>query len=325
MSTCDLRLRVAFVLVAAIALFAVPARAQSSAQDQAVARELFNEARAGMKAGRYEDACPKLESARKLYESSGILLNLGDCYEHLGRTASAWAVFGEALAAAERAGRTEDVTEARRRQGLVEPKLSRLEIKVRDASPGLVVTRDGTQLDRAAWGRAVPIDPGKHELAAKAPGRVDWSRSVVVNEPGKTVSVDVPALEAAAAPPEPATAPTVEPTREPVREDRPAPTTPYWTSRRTASASLTALGVVGLGVGGVLAIVAKMHDVDARDATTNRAADSTSAVNLGNTATVVTLVGAGVAATGLVFWLTAPDASVQVGAAPRGVFVRGSF
>jgi hypothetical protein len=329
MSTCERRLA-ACVLAALLALRAGPASAEGAAQDQAAARALFDDARRAMKAGRYEEACPKLDSARKLYEGSGILLNLGDCYEHLGRTASAWAVFGEAIAAAERAGRAEDAAEARRRQAAIEPKLARLELRVRDASPGLVVTRDGTQIDRGIWGRAVPVDPGTHELSAKAPGRVGWSRSVVVSEAGKTVSVEVPELAPATAEPV-APSPTAEGAAPAPGEPAPhdagasAPATSYWTARRTTSATVAALGALGMGVGGALAIVAKMHDLDARDATTNRNADSTSAVHLGNTATVVTLIGAGLAGTGLLFWLTAPDATVQVGAAPHGVLLRGSF
>src|SRR6202040_697588 len=112
------------------------------------ARALFNEARELMKAGQYDEACPKLEAATRLHEGSGLLLNLGDCYEHVGRTASAWTEFGEAASAAERQGRAVDQAEAQKRQAAIEPKLSRLAIRVNKEAPGLVVKRDGSALER---------------------------------------------------------------------------------------------------------------------------------------------------------------------------------
>src|SRR6202040_2283990 len=116
------------------------------------ARALFNEARELMKAGQYDEACPKLEAATRLHEGSGLLLNLGDCYEHIGRTASAWTEFGEAASAAERLGRAMDQAEAPKRRPAMEPRLSRLAIRVSKEARGLVVKRDGTALDRGAWG-----------------------------------------------------------------------------------------------------------------------------------------------------------------------------
>ena len=90
---------------------------------------------------------PKLEAASKLYSGAGVLLNLGDCYEHLGRTASAWNEFGEAASTAERAGRPTDMAEALHRQRLVEPRLCRLAVSVSSRAPGLVVTRtDSTSI-----------------------------------------------------------------------------------------------------------------------------------------------------------------------------------
>ena len=71
MSTCDRRRVRAFAfLVAAAPLFLKEAAAQPSAQDQATARALFNEARNLLKAGRYPEACGKLESASRLTPSS---------------------------------------------------------------------------------------------------------------------------------------------------------------------------------------------------------------------------------------------------------------
>jgi hypothetical protein len=330
MSTCEPRrgtvsraLATAILLCAQVA--SAPASAQSTAQDQATARALFNEARQLMKDGSYDRACTKLETASQLYAGSGVLLNLGDCYEHLGHTASAWTEFAEAASVAEREGRADDLAEARRRQVAIEAKLSRLAIRVPRETPGLVVKRDGATLVRGVWGEAVPADPGTHTVTAEAPGHVPWSGSVSLTEAGATVAIDVPELAMATETPAPPSTAAVT-GRPPPTTAASAPAGDYWTGRREASAALTGLGAVGMGVGGAIVFVAKTQDNTARGETgAQRSTDSTSAVNLGNVATVVTSVGAAVAVCGLVLWLIAPSAPVQVGANGDGVLVRGRF
>jgi hypothetical protein len=325
MSTCDslhgrLPGRAALAVVVSLVLHATPAAAQS-AEDQATARALFDEGRQLMKSGHYDQACPKLEAASKLYAGSGVLLNLGDCYEHVGRTASAWNEFAEAASVAARDGRADDLSEARRRQAAVEPKLARMILRVAHEVAGLQVKRDDAVIERGAWGVAVPVDPGSHGVAASAPGHAPWSGSASVTEPGKTVTIEVPELVST-----PETAPAAgapAPVAPTPSGEEPPPRGQYWTGRRIASAAFTGVGVVGLGVAGVLVGLAKSKDQSAQSESANRNADSTSAVNLGNAATVAASVGAAITAAGLILWLTAPDEPVQVGASPTGVLVSG--
>ena len=145
-------------LLAAIGARAPVARAE--AEDQAAARALFEQGRALMKNGQFPEACPKLEAARELYTSAGILLNLADCHEKIGRTASAWTEFGEAAAVAKRTNRDADADEATRRQTELAPKLARLTIAVPHAVPGLSVERDGAPIAPPPGGASLPVDPG---------------------------------------------------------------------------------------------------------------------------------------------------------------------
>src|SRR5580692_8188309 len=138
-----------------------PARAQ--AEDQAAARALFSEGRRLAESGRYAEACATFEGARKLYTSAGILLNLADCYERTGRTASAWATFGEAASVSARTNRAEEAAEGKRRQAKLESQLMRVTLRVARDISGLVIRRDGTEVPRPAWGVPVPIDGGSHE------------------------------------------------------------------------------------------------------------------------------------------------------------------
>jgi hypothetical protein len=195
MTKCDPRrigLSAALSGAAVLSLFSPYASAQ--AEDQASARALFDEGRAFMKDGRYADACPKLEAARRLYTSAGILLNLADCHEKVGRTASAWTEFGEAQTVARRTGRDADAEEARRRQTQLEPALARVVVRVAHAAPGMTVARDGTTLAPAAWGTALPVDPGEHSIRAEAPGFAPWAIRVSASEPAQVATVDVPEL-----------------------------------------------------------------------------------------------------------------------------------
>lgn len=177
----------------AILSSSTPSAAQS--QDEAGARALFNEGRALEKAGRYEEACQKLEAARRLYASPGVLLNLADCHEHLNRTASAWTEFGDATVAASNAGRPKEEAEAKRRQAELEGRLSRLSLRVSGPTSDEVIRRDGAVIDRVAWDSAIPVDPGTHVIEATGSGRSPWSTSVEVGDPGKTVVVEVPELD----------------------------------------------------------------------------------------------------------------------------------
>jgi hypothetical protein len=320
MTICEWAARGRGLAVVAALLVTVDApRAKAQAEeDQAAARALLTEARKMMKEGAYDKACPKLEAASKLYPGSGVLLNLGDCFEHAGRLASAWTVFGEAGTRARTSSHPEDEVEAKRRQSLLERRLQRIAIHVVKDAPALVVKRDGTVVDRGAWDTALPVDPGVHTVTAEAAGRAPWTTHVTTSQPGQTLTVEVPELSVSDA-----TASTPPPSAP---RDAAARGSSYWTTRRIAGLSLLGAGVVGVGVAGILGLVAKSEYSTAEgESGAAQRADSASAVKGGDAATVVMVVGGVVAATGLVVWLTAPSASVSVGTTGRQVLARWTF
>jgi tetratricopeptide (TPR) repeat protein len=98
-----------------------PALAQSS--DAAAARAMFEEGRKLVKAGKYAEACPKFEESLKLDRGVGTQFNLADCWERLGRTASAWALFLDVAAVTKAAGQADRERAARDRAAALEPKL----------------------------------------------------------------------------------------------------------------------------------------------------------------------------------------------------------
>jgi tetratricopeptide (TPR) repeat protein len=109
---------VSLVLCAGAALsLARDAAAQS--KDEAAARALFDEARQLRESGQYALACPKLEEAKRLFTSAGLVFNLADCYEKVGRTIEARSMFDEASRVAGESGRSDLAIEAARRRDAV--------------------------------------------------------------------------------------------------------------------------------------------------------------------------------------------------------------
>lgn len=218
-------------LLALPALLLLPRIAR--ANDAAAAEQLYDDAKRLIATGHYAEACPKLEQSQKLDAGLGTQFHLADCWQHLGRTASAWALFREVASQARASGQTARGRVAKDRADALEPFLSKLSIAPGIAStiPGLVIRRDGTDVARESWGSPVPVDPGTHEVSATAPDKQAWQSSVDVEGQGKVVTVDVPLL-ADVAPPPPPPVVGVATTPPPVPLAKAAPVSPPATAAR---------------------------------------------------------------------------------------------
>jgi hypothetical protein len=140
------------------------------AQDPAAAEVLFQEGRRLIAEGRVAAGCDKLKESFALDAMSGTLLNLADCYEKAGKTATAWARFRNAASLAQSQNKAEQAAEANRRAKALEAQLSYITITVPDAVPGLEVRRNDLEVTPGMFGVAVPVDPGEVEVVASAPG-----------------------------------------------------------------------------------------------------------------------------------------------------------
>jgi len=281
-----------------------PARAQRSAQDSATARALFDEGRALAKDGKYAAACPKFEESSRIEPGIGTSYNLADCYEHVGRTASAWSVFLEAASKARLAGQVDREKAARDRADALAPKLARLTVVVPAQArvPGLEVRRDGSLLGEPMWGQALPVDPGKHTVRVSAPGYRPWS-SEFEGSPEKSQSVSVPPLIKIT---DSSSGPTA---------DADATSPPSGNSQRTAGLVVAGVGVVGVAVGSVFGLKARSKWNDAQSHCEARLCDDAgvSLTSDAKTAATLSTIGFGVGmvglVTGAVLWLSAPSKS----------------
>jgi hypothetical protein len=250
--------RLAFGLtLAALASLPRPSLAQSRATDVAAAQELFDEARGLAHAGKFAEACPKFEESERLDAGPGTEFNLADCYEHAGRTASAWAQFMAVADSLHAIGQREREKIARDRARALEAKLSKLAVNVGSGArvSGLEVKRDGVILGDAQWGSGVPVDPGKHVILAAAPGRQTWQQTVVVGADGKNVTVDVPALDIAQTPALERATPAEVPTSNATPSTLTTPEAEGSAAHGMDGQKIAALvaggiGVVALGIGG---------------------------------------------------------------------------
>jgi serine/threonine-protein kinase len=323
--------RRALLAASCLALFVARggvARADEPAPDRqntAAAKDLFDEGLKLMDAGKYVEACAKFAASNQSAAKVSTLLNLGNCYEKTGQLASAWGTYNEAIALARRTNRADYETFAQQRITLLEPKLMRLTIKVEaDARvDGLVVKRDGVPVSAGGWDAAVPVDPGKHVIAATAPKKKAWERTVVVDESVPLATIVVTQLEDL--PPEPAPATTVPITPPPPPPEAERPAFPrdappqFWTPQRTTGLSIAGGGVVGMGVGAILGLIAKSSYDDARgmctrapDACPQAAVDqSNHAYTMATVSTVLFVVGGLAVIGGGVVYFTASGAGVR--------------
>lgn len=301
-----------FALLAAL----FPATAQAGAPPRAPplivvaqpardAEALFNQGRRLVSLGRYAEACPSFIESERLDHGVGTMLNLADCYEKNGQTASAWAGFRAAAAAAAAEGQPDREQIAREREIALLPQLAHLAItpSQQGLPPGSEVHRDGILVSPWLWSSPVPVDPGDHVIVVAAPGKVDYAATVhVPKQPPMTIVARIPALQNRPAPP-----PTAPVTVAP-------PPPPSLHPRAKVGLALLGVGSAGVVAGAIFGVRAlglkadsdrHCNDMDHCDPVGMPV--RTAARAMGN-ASSIAFIAAGAALTGgLVLYGTAPS------------------
>jgi serine/threonine-protein kinase len=236
--------RVAAGVLAAAAAPVLPA----AAQDRPTAEVLFEQGRRLQEQGRDAEACARFEESQRLDPAVGTLLNLGVCYEKLGRTASAWAALRDASARAALAGEQRRAEAARAKADSLEPQLAKLAIASRGAGEvaGLEVRRDDVVVAPSSWGDPFPVDPGPHVISAQAPGFLPWSERVEVPAGPVLAMVFVPKLEPAMPPP------PVHPAQMPQLPPMPPPHAAETRAAEPSAARTIGLVMAAAGGGGLV-------------------------------------------------------------------------
>ena len=308
----------------AVLVVAGVSRGAWAQDDKTTAEALFSEGRRLMAAGNYAAACEKFAASRNLAAGLGTTLNLADCYEKLGRTASAWAEFRDAAATARQTGARDREQFARNHAASLEKTLSRLTLNAGKLEPDERILRDGAVVDRAVLGAAIPVDPGSHVVEAVAPGKKKWSVTIDV-QPGSQLAVAIPALETDAAP--------LAGSAVPVKRDDSASASGRGSTQRIVALGVGGLGLAGLVVGSIFGLQAKSNWEDAKPHCTNYPRCSPEGLSLGedaDRAAVVSNISFAVGIAGLAggaaLWFTAPSAGATASGrrAPLSVGFDGS-
>ena len=262
------------------------------------AEALFQDGKAALDRGAFDEACPRLADSNKLEPLAGTSYFLGDCEEKRGRIATAWAAFLEAR---------QRMDPADERLALVEERINKLagrlpKLVVRlapDIPDSAKMFRGDTEVGRGSIGVSLPVDPGLHVLRVEAEGFEP--RAVEINAvEAETVSVT---LELGPVVKTPTAAPKLEPTS-------PVPL--------IVGGLLAGLGAVGMGAGIGMGFAASGdYDAAAGECASGACSQSgfdarTDARALGDAATGVFIGGGVLAAAGLttiiIAAVTGPDA-----------------
>jgi hypothetical protein len=190
------------------------AASSARADDPAAAQASFDEGKRLMGAGRYTEACLAFDQSQRADPGLGTQFHLADCWQHIGRLASAWSLFHEIESQARVRGEGARERVAHDRAAALESFVPKVLVDPHGASgtPGLSIRRDGAEMPREQWGVPVPTDAGSHTIAVYAPGKQPWGTGFEVPlNGGGVVTIDVPPLSDLADLPSVATAPRVAP------------------------------------------------------------------------------------------------------------------
>lgn len=142
-----------------------------------------------MAQGSTAQACAAFEASMALEAQRGTLYNLAICHEKLGKLATAWAEFVELARTDTNAARAKD---SKQRAHALQPRLPRMRITTQNAD--VTVTRNGVDVTPLI-GKEAPVDPGSYKFQAHADGFDAYAVDIELPE-GKTVEVEIPALQA---------------------------------------------------------------------------------------------------------------------------------
>jgi hypothetical protein len=306
------RWRGEFVGLAAgfIVSFAPAAFAQAPGQE--LARRAFEDGVALEKKAEYGAALVRFRESAAIKATLGNRYHIAYCLEMTGKLAEALAEY-ESLDQAAKEQKKSDVAEATRLR--IEPLRARvptLSIRVPPPAPAdLTVTLDEAPVAPLLLdGRQFRVDPGDHVVAAKAPDRGRFTKTLQV-APGDASSVDV--ILPAAEPPEPLA--VTEPPPEPPRKSH-------------VLAIVATAGAGALAIGGVASFfVAGSRQQDAeRACPTKLSCDSErTRVRTFDALALGGFVGAGaLTVAAILLWTAKPQASksgVQAALVARGTWL----
>jgi hypothetical protein len=317
----------ASLFAVALSCFAGAARAESDAETRTLARELARRGAEAFDQKDYTTALDSFDRAETLFHAPSISVMRARSLVALGRLVEALDVYEATqrtmIADNAPAAYREAVADAARESEELRKRVPRLTIRARvegEREGAARIVLDGKPVPEALVNVERPIDPGRHEITADAPGHAPATRNAVLNE-GDRITLEMVLSGPSSAQPAPKSEPAA-----------PASVASSGGSRAAWGWSLASVGVAGMGVGAVTGIIAlgkkSSLDSECRPACPPAAASDIDAFRTHRTLSYVSFaVGATALGVGGYLLLSGRPRSEHVAAAvgPRGVFVTGAF
>ncbi|UQA57844.1 hypothetical protein [Polyangium aurulentum] len=244
-------------------VFLVLVTTDARGQDAAA---LFEKGVDEMEAGHFDVACPAIAQSQQLDPRPGTLFTLAECERQAGRIATSVTHYAEYLRQVEgmtpglKKKHKERAEIAETERKALEPNIPRLVLVLpANAPPGVLVTRDGAEVDAASLGVALPVDPGEHVITSRVPGGpLVEQRVTLAKKETKTLQLEVHAPKEPAQEKTPS-APAAESAARGLPPTQPATSTAQTSSpdvtRKPASDTQSIPGWAwGVGLGGLAAL-----------------------------------------------------------------------
>lgn len=178
--------------IVAAGLVAGAAHAQVS--PTATARQLALQGIELVEAGNCERGEPLLEGAEKLHHATVHLQYIARCRAHAGRLVTATELWRRIVVEGAPPGSSPAVqgavAEATSELDRNLPKLGSAVIRTASRYDALELSLDGTALPTVVLGARQVLDPGHHELVARAPGYATWRKEWTLSD-GQSIEIDV--------------------------------------------------------------------------------------------------------------------------------------
>jgi hypothetical protein len=312
------------------------------------ARSLFHEARELHRAGKLDEALEKALAAYHIAPTPVTAMEAGTLLVDLGHLVEARDLLRSVPSLPVSPRESEKGREARQQAialaASLDARIPKLSLAARPPTATILLDGKPANLDAGAW---QGVDPGAHALAVLVDGKPCTTVNVTLAE-SEERTIDLrdatstcvhdrtPEVTPAPSPP-PAALPVTAP---PAVVPQPAPVAPATSvgsdnPMRWVGLAIAGAGVVAIGVGGGLALGAKsQYDSVANQCSAQGCSQAgydtrNDARSRADVATVVMVVGAAVAAGGVVLWLLEPSQRAPsvpgVGIGPGTVGVRASW
>ncbi|MFT3767795.1 MAG: hypothetical protein QM820_20255 [Minicystis sp.] len=295
--------------------------------------DFFLRGRDAFEQGNYKRALEMFRASYKLSPTEKKLANVARTEARLGLSGSALRHFQEVVA---RLPETDPLRAAILDEVIkLSPKVPYLRISLApDAPPGTTVTLDGEPLAPEGFGKDVPLDPGRHEVTAAAPGALTKRYEITVPE-GARPSLEV-APEVA---PLPIVAPTIAPT---LQSGVNAPESSPWADAPRNTRWKVGMAAIGVGGASLIAGMATGGMAVGKHATLAdkcpmnmcvKGTESHSQIGsyhtLANVSTATLIAGGALVVTGIVLVATSPKRQARAWVAPQigagSLGLRGAF